>query len=220
VALKSRTIPAHDAVDQSLSALAYLREAGAKQIVFKYCSTFDSTPEGNIGPVADALLAALETDFAVVCPAFPENGRTIYKGTLFVGDVPLAESSMRDHPLTPMHDSNLLRLIEVQSQYSAGLIPLQTVQAGPAAIRARIEELRRSGIKYGIVDAITDDDLRVAGAALSDQVLVTGGSGIAIGLPENHRKAGWLKTGTLPALLDVPGRDLVLAGSCSTATRA
>ena len=138
VALKSRTIPSEDAVTQSLASLAWLQELGAKQIVFKYCSTFDSTADGNIGPVADALSAALGAEISVICPAFPANGRTIYKGNLFVHDVPLGESPMRDHPLTPMRDASLIRLMDAQSAHTTGLVDWQTVRAGREAIRTRL----------------------------------------------------------------------------------
>ncbi len=220
VALKSRTAPVEDAVGQSLAALRWLREAGAKQVVFKYCSTFDSTARGNIGPVADALLEGLGADFALVCPAFPENGRTIYKGHLFVGDVLLSESSMRDHPLTPMHDANLMRLMEAQSRHQAGLIPLQAVHAGAAEIRSRIADLSAEGKRYGIVDALTDADLRLIGQAAFDHALVTGGSGVGMGLPENFRKDGTLSAAKAQSVGAPAGRKLVLAGSCSAATRA
>ena len=220
VALKSRTSPAEEAVAQSLDAVRWLRDRGAGQIVFKYCSTFDSTAHGNIGPVADALLHALASDFALVCPAFPANGRTVYMGTLFVGEVPLAESSMRDHPLTPMRDSSLIRLMEAQSRHRAGLIPLAAVRAGPAAIRSRIQALKEQGVRYGVVDALTEEDLRAIGAACPAHVLVTGGSGVALGLPANFHPPGRALRNPAPAAPEVSGRGLVIAGSCSAATRA
>ncbi len=220
IALKSRTAPAPEAVEASLRALSWLRARGARQIVFKYCSTFDSTPRGNIGPVADALLDGLGADFAFVCPAFPENGRTIYMGHLFVGDRLLSESSMKDHPLTPMRESDLVRLMAAQSLRPVGLVPLQTVRTGPEAIRARIAELRAAGVAYGVADALTDDDLRRIGQAARDHALVTGGSGVAMGLPANLRAAGLLQAARPPAYPRASGRELVLSGSCSTATRA
>ena len=220
VALKSRTAPVDAAISQSLAALDWLRAAGAQQIVFKYCSTFDSTPHGNIGPVADALLEALGTDFALLCPAFPENGRTIYRGHLFVGDLLLSDSSMKDHPLTPMRDASLIRLMDAQSRHRTGLVALEHVRAGPAAIRARIEALRAEGLRYAAIDALTDADLRSIGAAAFDHPLVTGGSGVAIGLPDNLRRTGALGAASAPLPPAPPGRELVLAGSCSTATRA
>ena len=140
VALKSRSIPAADAVSLSLAALAWLREAGARQYFFKYCSTFDSTDAGNIGPVADALLVALGAPFTIACPAFPTNKRTIYQGYLFVGDRLLSESGMRDHPLNPMTDSSLLRVLQRQSQGTVGLVPFSVVEQGRAAIS---DEMRR-----------------------------------------------------------------------------
>ena len=219
VALKSRTSPVAEAVGQSMSALRWLHRAGARQIVFKYCSTFDSTSSGNIGPVADALMAEAGAEFALICPAFPENGRTIYQGLLFVGDLPLSESSMKDHPLTPMRDANLMRLMAAQSEHHVGLIPLQIVRAGADAIRARITQLKAEGIRYGVVDAIADDDLRAIGRAASGHALVTGGSGVGMGLPDNFRKSGVLSAGLSPVAPAIAGRELVLAGSCSAATR-
>jgi len=225
VALKSRTIPAADAVKQSLAALAWLRRAGARQILFKYCSTFDSTDAGNIGPVADALLDALAGapggDLTVFCPAFPENGRTIYKGYLFVGDVLLSESGMRDHPLTPMRDPSLVRVLQRQTTHKVGLVPYATVAKGADAIRAAFAALRRDGFRHAVIDAVGDGDLLALGAAIADLALITGGSGIALGLPENFRRAGLLApsdaAGTLPV---VHGPEAVIAGSCSTATLA
>lgn len=221
VALKSRTVAATEAVAQSLAALRWLRAAGARQILFKYCSTFDSTDQGNIGPVADALLDELAADFTVFCPAFPENGRTIYRGYLFVGDVLLSESSMRDHPLTPMRDANLCRVLARQTPHKVGHVPLAVVSGGVEAVRAHIARLRTEGYRHAILDAVNDKDLMVLGRALADLALVTGGSGIALGLPDNFRRAGML----LPAqpadrLASVLGRAAVISGSCSVATLA
>ena len=217
VALKSRTIPADEAVAQSLAALAWLREAGAQQAYFKYCSTFDSTPRGNIGPVAEALMAALGTDFTIACPAFPENGRTVYKGYLFAGDVPLDESGMKDHPLTPMNDANLVRVMQAQSKGRVGLVDYRTVAAGPEAIRARFDVLRREGVSIAIVDAISDADLHRLGTALAGMPLVTAGSGVAIGLAANWGIAPAAQAATLPA---PTGFRAIVSGSCSVATRA
>ena len=220
VALKSRTIPAAEAVSQSLAALAWLRSAGARQIYFKYCSTFDSTPAGNIGPVGDALLDALGADFTIACPAFPENGRTIYKGYLFVGDLLLADSPMKDHPLTPMRDASLVRVLAEQTKRAVGLVEHKTVRRGTGAIRARFDELRTNGTAYAIVDALADEDLMAIGAACADLALVTAGSGIALGLPQNFFAAGLMQPRTDAAQLpDAGGKPAVLAGSCSAATR-
>lgn len=220
VALKTRSIAPADAMAQSLAALQWLQAQGARQILFKYCSTFDSTAKGNIGPVADALMDALETDFALVCPAFPENGRTIYKGNLFVGDLPLAESSMKDHPLTPMRDSSLVRLMDAQSLRAAGVIPYEAVEAGVEAVRTRIEELKAKGISYGVADAISDRHLRTLGEAVKHHRLITGGSGIAVGLPANFILPSEEKGEATNAMPKIAGRSLVLAGSCSAATRS
>jgi uncharacterized protein YgbK (DUF1537 family) len=187
VALKSRTIPAHDAVRQSLDALRWLRQHGAKQIYFKYCSTFDSTAQGNIGPVTEALLDALDTRFTIATPAFPDNGRTVFRGHLFVGDVLLSESGMQHHPLTPMTDANLVRVLQSQCTRKIGLVDYRIVAHGPDAIRARFDELQRDGVSIAIVDAVSNDDLMRLGPALEDMPLVTAGSGVAIGLPGQFR---------------------------------
>jgi uncharacterized protein YgbK (DUF1537 family) len=221
IALKSRTIPAAEAIEKSLAALAWLQKAGAHQILFKYCSTFDSTDAGNIGPVAEALMDALGTDFTLFCPAFPETGRTIYRGYLFVGDMLLSESGMRDHPLTPMRDPSLVRVLQRQAQGRVGLVPIATVSRGGAAIRAAFAELRWQGFRHTIVDAIEDRHLEAIGAAAANFKLITGGSGIALGLPENFRRQGLLGDSRgADALPAIPGAAVVLSGSCSPATIA
>jgi len=219
VALKSRTIPPDEAVAQSLAALEWLRANGARQIFFKYCSTFDSTDRGNIGPVSEALLDALGGDLTIACPAFPANGRTLYKGYLFVGDALLSESGMRDHPLTPMTDANLVRVLGRQSRGAVGLVEHADVVQGAAAIQARFDALRRAGARLAVVDAIEDADLRRIGEACDGLDLVTGGSGVAMGLPENFRRAGLLEHSVdAAALPSASGAAAILAGSCSTAT--
>lgn len=221
IALKSRTVHVTQAVDASLSALRWLREAGCRQIYLKYCSTFDSTPQGNIGPVAEALMAALGTDFTIACPAFPANGRTIYKGHLFVGDLLLSDSGMRHHPLTPMTDANLVRVLQQQVKGKVGLVEAASVLKGEAAIRARFAELRRHGCSFAVVDAISDADLREIGAACADLPLLTAGSGVALGLPQNFRRAGLLTdTAAADALPATGGLRAVVAGSCSLTTQA
>ena len=219
VALKSRTIPAAEAIEQSLAALAWLRPAGARQYFFKYCSTFDSTDQGNIGPVADALLAALDAGFTIACPAFPENGRTIFQGHLFVGRQLLSESGMRHHPLTPMTDSDLVRVLGRQTKAKVDLVPYATVRQGPAAIDAAFAALSAAGARHAIVDAVEDQQLRDIGTAAANLALVTGGSGIAIGLPENFRRKGLLGPAAgADALPAIRGTAAVLSGSASTAT--
>ncbi len=219
VALKSRTIPAAEAVAQSLAALDWLRGAGARQFFFKYCSTFDSTPAGNIGPVADAMAEALGAGFTIACPAFPETGRTICHGYLFVGEVLLSESGMKDHPLTPMRDANLVRVLGAQTPHPVGLISYPEVAAGAEAIQAAYARLRSAGIRHAVVDALSDGDLLAIGAASADLALVTGGSGVALGLPENFRRQGLLgPTEAADALPQIAGLEAVLAGSCSQAT--
>ncbi|MFM0321884.1 3-oxo-tetronate kinase [Caballeronia glebae] len=225
VALKSRTIAADDAVRQSLDALEWLRAQGCRQFFFKYCSTFDSTDQGNIGPVADALLDALsdkpDDDFTIACPAFPENGRTIFRGNLFVGDALLNESGMENHPLTPMTDPNLVRVLQRQTKSKVGLIRYDTIAKGADAIRARIAELRKDGVRLAIADAVSDADLYVLGDACRDLKLITGGSGIALGLPQNLRAANLLAHAEHAAdLPKIAGKSVVLAGSASKATNA
>jgi 3-dehydrotetronate 4-kinase len=217
VALKSRTIPASEAVAQSLHALEYLRANGARQIYFKYCSTFDSTPAGNIGPVTDALMEALGCDFTIACPAFPENGRAVFKGHLFVGDTLLSESGMRDHPLTPMRDSNLVRVLQGQTKSKVGHLSYDVVARGEEAIRRRIAALQAEGIRIAIVDAIGDGDLRELGPALRDMSLVTAGSGVAIGLPPNFDLKHAAEATALPHRA---GHRAIVSGSCSIATNA
>jgi len=220
VALKSRTIAAADAVSQSLAALEWLRAGGARQIYFKYCSTFDSTDRGNIGPVADALMQALGTDFTIVCPAFPANGRTIYRGHLFVGDALLSDSPMRQHPLTPMTDANLVRVLQRQTARKVGLVTYADVVGGAEQIRSAYRTLRAAGVSYAVTDALRDDDLMAIGAACAGMALVTAGSGVGLALAQNFIRDGLLErradAARLPA---IGGKSAVLAGSCSEATR-
>ena len=225
VALKSRTIAPGQAVHQSLAALQWLRAAGARQHYFKYCSTFDSTPQGNIGPVTEALLAALDANFTIACPAFPENGRTIFRGHLFVGDQLLSDSGMRDHPLTPMRDANLVCVLQAQMSGRVGLIRQDVVVRGEAAVRERMAALRAEGVRAAVADAITNEDLRVLARACAELPLLTAGSGLALGLPDVYREHGWLAannaTGGDASQLDrMTGNAVVLSGSCSSATNA
>lgn len=219
VALKSRTIPVEQAVAQSLAALDWLRHAGGQQIFFKYCSTFDSTDAGNIGPVADALLQALGAPLTIACPAFPENGRSVYQGHLFVGRQLLSDSGMRHHPLTPMTDPDLVRVLGRQTKAKVGLVPYAVVRQGPEAIHQELAALQRDGFAYAVVDAVENRHLYDIGAACADLALVTGGSGVAIGLPENFRKKRLLQAAQAPdALGHVAGFAACVSGSCSQAT--
>ena len=221
VALKSRTIAPQDAVAQSLAALKWLQANGAQQIYFKYCSTFDSTPTGNIGPVTDALMDAMKTNFTIACPAFPENGRTIFRGYLYVGDVLLSESGMKDHPLTPMTDANLVRVLQAQTQRKVGLVKFDAVAQGAAAIRARFDVLKSEGVSMAVVDAVSDADLTAIGAACEDMPLVTAGSGVGLGLALNARAKGRLQhAAAASALPHVEGLSAAVSGSCSLATNA
>jgi len=215
IALKSRTVPPSEAIAQSLAAWRWLSAQGAGQIYFKYCSTFDSTPEGNIGPVTEALMDAMGCDFTIATPAFPDNGRTVFKGHLFVGDVLLSDSGMKDHPLTPMNDANLVRVLQAQCRRRVGLIDYRAVSAGAEAVRARIETLRNEGVGIAVVDALSNDDLLRLGPALADMSLVTAGSGVAIGLPPNHGLAPSAQASALPA---AEGLRAIVSGSCSQAT--
>ena len=216
VALKSRTAPVAEAVAQSLAALEWLRRQGARQILFKYCSTFDSTDAGNIGPVADALLDALGDSFTVACPAFPTNKRTVYLGHLFVGEQLLSDSPMKDHPLTPMRDANLARVLGRQTKRKVGLVALSTVRQGAVAMQEAFDKLKVSGHGYAIVDAVADEDLLALGAACAKLPLLTGGSGIAMGLPANFG----IRKGGETTLSAVGGHAAVLSGSCSAQSNA
>ncbi|MFM7968171.1 3-oxo-tetronate kinase [Aeromonas sp. A-5] len=216
ISLKSRSCPAGEAVRDSLAALAWFQARGCPRIYQKYCSTFDSTAAGNIGPVTDALLAALGQDFTLICPALPVNGRTVYQGNLFVGALPLAESGMRHHPITPMQDSNLLRLMEGQGSGRAGLVPFATIDKGAATIAGAFEQLAEDGVRYAVVDTLTEQHLLDIATAALHLPLVTGGSGLAIGLArqlgsgdlQGAREAGWPRG----------SRAVVLSGSCSEMT--
>ena len=218
VALKNRTCPAAQAIKESLNSAKWLKANGAEQLFFKYFSTFDSTDEGNIGPVADALMDFTGADIAIACPAFPTNGRTIKNGDLYVGDVLLSDSDMRNHPLTPMTDSNLVRILGRQITHGVGLVDWETVRKGPKNISQALAELFATDHRYAIVDAINDHDLEHIGTACADHPLITGGSGVALGLPENFRHKGSLKSVATPKPPAVAGRSAVLAGSCSEMT--
>ncbi|MBV9655824.1 MAG: four-carbon acid sugar kinase family protein [Acetobacteraceae bacterium] len=219
VALKSRTAPVAVAVADSLLALDALAASGCRQFFQKYCSTFDSTDEGNIGPVADALLERLGAGLAFACPAFPANARSVYQGHLFVGSALLNESGMENHPLTPMRDPDLVRVLGRQTSGKVGLIPFPAVEGGADAVRQEATRLEQAGYRYAIVDAVTERHLLAIGEAAASHLLITGGSGVAMGLPGNFRGAGQLAAGTDAASLPKSrGAALVLAGSCSRAT--
>ncbi len=218
VALKSRTNPAAEAVAMSLDAARWLRAQGAAQLYFKVCSTFDSTAAGNIGPVAEALLAETGGGFAIVTPAFPENGRTVFKGHLFVGDLLLSDSPMRQHPLTPMRDANLVRVLQAQVRHArVGLVDHRALALGEAGLRERFAALQAEGVSLAIADAVTDADLRLLAAAARGLPLLVAGSGLAIGIPALHG----LQPSAAAAQLPPPrGSCAVVSGSCSAATNA
>jgi uncharacterized protein YgbK (DUF1537 family) len=229
VALKSRTIDPLQAQAMSLRAWQWLQAQGAERCYFKVCSTFDSTDKGNIGPVADALMEALKADFAMVCPAFPAGGRTVFRGHLFVGDQLLSDSGMKDHPLTPMTDSNLVRVLQRQSRHRIGLIDYQTIAQGPNAIAERIEQLKAEGVRMAIADATSDQDLHVLGKLVMEQRLVVAGSGMAIGFeapstmgqsPNRVSKNGQSPSESVAFLPQQGGPGLILSGSCSLASQA
>lgn len=215
IALKSRTIAPGEAVEQSLQACRWLRAQGARQIYFKVCSTFDSTDQGNIGPVTEALMDELGAGFVPVCPAFPENQRTLFNGHLFVGQGLLSESSMRNHPLTPMHDPNLVRVMQRQCKRTVGLIDHRTVHAGSGAVKERIDLLTQSGTQIAIVDATSDEDLLTMGRAFAGVQLLVAGSGVALGLPQNFGIAPSQQSSQLPA---THGYRAIVSGSCSVAS--
>jgi len=221
ISLKSRSCPAEQATRDSLAALAWLKAQGCEQVYFKYCSTFDSTPKGNIGPVTDALLDALGSKMTVVVPALPVNGRTVYKGYLFVGDAPLNESGMRHHPVTPMLDANLMRLMQAQSTGKAANMPHNLVDMGPQAIREVFREMSDAGVRYVVPDALHEEHLLSLGEAVSDMPLVTGGSGLAIGVARRIRRRLGAGSGKGTEAGAPPGgRCVILAGSASVMTNA
>ena len=219
IALKIRTIAADDAVREALAALKWLQEAGAEHVVWKYCSTFDSTATGNIGPVAEALMNALDTRQTIYCPAFPENGRTVYQGNLFVAGQPLSESPMRDHPLTPMGDSNLVRSLEPQVKLPVGLLPHEDVKGGVERIRHRLETLLEQRVAHVVVDAIDDDDLMTISEACRDFPLITGGSAIALpACKEWTQDRERLSSTNVRPPFSIKNEAIILSGSCSIRT--
>jgi uncharacterized protein YgbK (DUF1537 family) len=220
VSLKSRSIESGMAVSRSRAAEKWLRSRGAAHVLFKICSTFDSTDRGNIGPVMDALRADAGDAIVLVTPAFPETGRTVYQGNLFVGSVPLNESPLRDHPLNPMHDSNLVRVLARQSKTSIGLVALADIARGPDAVRARLADLAKKGFGAAIADAVFDGDLETIGAVTLDHRLSVGASGVGLGLARALVASGRVKANASDAISEAPvgGPAACLAGSCSQAT--
>ena len=215
VALKSRTIAPAAAVAQSLEALDWLRALGARQIYFKYCSTFDSTAQGNIGPVTEALMDALGADFSITTPAFPDNQRSVYQGHLFVGDALLNESGMQNHPLTPMADANLVRVMQAQCRRKVGLLLHAVVAGGPDAIRAEVGRLKAAGVAIAVADAISNQDLMSLAQVLDGMPMLGAGSGLALGLPRNFSLRHTASASGLPR---ARGKRAIVSGSCSVAT--
>ncbi|MBY6094783.1 3-oxo-tetronate kinase [Ferrimonas balearica] len=220
ISLKSRSCPVDQAVADSLAALAWLKQHGAEQIYFKYCSTFDSTAEGNIGPVTDALMDALDTPLTILCPSLPVNGRSVYMGHLFVGEQLLSDSGMKDHPVTPMTDSSLIRLMNAQASGTTGLVNASVIDAGVEAVQARYAELRAQGHRYAVVDTLNERHLETLGQSVQGMALVTGGSGLALGIARNLAPAGANASDTQAAGQPQAGRTVVLSGSCSVMTNA
>jgi len=220
VSLKSRSIEADLAVTRSRSAEKWLRERGARHVLFKICSTFDSTDAGNIGPVMDALRADSGDAIVLVTPAFPETGRTVYQGNLFVGAVPLNESPLKDHPLNPMHDSNLVRVLARQSRTRIGLVDLADIARGAEAVRARLAQLSGQGFGAVIADAVFERDLETIGQVALDHRVSVGASGLGLGLARALVAAGNVKSLAADPISNAPvgGPAACLAGSCSQAT--
>lgn len=219
IALKSRTLPSDVAVAQSLEALEWLKKQHCEQYYFKYCSTFDSTESGNIGPVTDALLDNLNEEFTIICPSLPVNGRTVYKGHLFVNDSLLNESGMQNHPLTPMTDANLLRVMSSQATGKTGLVPFEIVSQGAESIKTAFHDLSKEH-RYAVVDTVSNDDLYTIGKASAHLKLLTGGSGLSVGLAKNFEDKGLFKIRSNSAELSkIEGDAVVLSGSCSVMTQ-
>ncbi|GAA3883778.1 four-carbon acid sugar kinase family protein [Gibbsiella dentisursi] len=218
ISLKTRSCPAPQAVEQSLQALAWLQRQGCRQFYFKYCSTFDSTAQGNIGPVTDALLEALGENLTVISPALPVNGRTVYQGYLFVMEQLLSESGMRHHPVTPMTNSNLLQLMEAQASGRCGLVNAAVMDRGAAAVQEKLQLLAGEGVRYAVLDTLNEQHLLTQGEALKGMKLVTGGSGLAIGLARQWADAGQDQRQAQAAGAPQGKKAVVLSGSCSTMT--
>ena len=217
IALKTRTVPIEEAIKESLKALNWLKESGCKQFIFKYCSTFDSTKDGNIGPVTDAIMEELGADFTIACPSFPDAGRTVYYGHMFVNGKPLNESGMEDHPLTPMTDHNLVRWLNYQTKKEVGLIDFETISQGSDKIKQKIISLKKDDIKYAIVDTTNNKEFDAICEGIKDLPFLTGGSGIALGLPKIYKNKGLLSENNF----DLPqnnSNSVILSGSCSRAT--
>lgn len=220
ISLKTRSCPVDEAIEQSLAALKWLEANDCKQYFFKYCSTFDSTLQGNIGPVTDALLAALGESMTIICPALPVNGRTIYNGYLFVNSVLLSESGMRHHPVTPMTDSNLMRVMQAQSKGKAGNISYDTIEKGIDAVKVALEVNKSNNINYVVLDALNNNHLSIIGQAISSMKLLTGGSGLADGLA---RAYGFDRNNIYEveaAGAPQSGKTIILSGSCSQMTNS
>ncbi|HAU8293447.1 TPA: hypothetical protein I7152_11160 [Vibrio vulnificus] len=218
ISLKSRSCPVDEAINDSVAALKWLQANGCQQFYFKYCSTFDSTAEGNIGPVTDALLAELNEDFTIVCPALPVNGRTVYNGHLFVFQDLLSDSGMRNHPVTPMTDSSLIRMMDAQSQGSSGLVNFQVIEQGSQAVSERFETLKQQGVRYAVVDAFNADHLVTLGQAAKSLKLVTGGSGLAAGIAKNWAEHLADQSDAKKAGNPTKALTVVFSGSCSVMT--
>ena len=219
IALKTRSISASKAIEESLSALKWLNEAGAKKYFFKYCSTFDSTAEGNIGPVSEALMNELKVDQTIYCPAFPENGRSIYMGNLFVGQKLLSESSMKDHPLTPMNDSNLMRLLSAQVSRRVGLADRIVVNSGVNSLKEKLISLKENDVPHVIVDAVADTDLDTIASACQDMDFITGGSALAMPLAEFYKASGKISANDNSFMnKKLNTGSIILSGSCSEMT--
>jgi 3-dehydrotetronate 4-kinase len=220
VSLKSRSIEAGQAVSRSRAAEQWMRQRGARHVLFKICSTFDSTDAGNIGPVMDALRADSGDLIVLVTPAFPETGRTVYQGNLFVGSVPLNESPLKDHPLNPMHDSNLVRVLARQSRTQVGLVGLADIARGPDAVRSRLADLAGKGIGAAIADAVFERDLETIGEVAIGHRVSVGASGLGLGLARALVALGEVRSQAASAASDaaVRGPAACLAGSCSQAT--
>ena len=220
VSLKIRSVAAEEAVAAALAAESWLRGRGAAHVLYKICSTFDSTDLGNIGPVTEALLSVSGGDIALVTPAFPETGRTVYLGHLFVNGQPLDESPLKDHPLNPMRDANLARVLTRQSRGKAGLIDLPTVTRGADAVKARLDRLRAEGAAAAIADAVFERDLETLGEAALEMPVSTGASGLGLGLARALLRSGRASAsdGESDAIRPVGGLAAVVAGSCSAAT--
>lgn len=217
IALKSRTQETSAAVSDSLAAVRWLQEHGAKHFYVKYCSTFDSAPKGNVGPIMDAVLEYLDVPCTILCPALPANGRTVKDGILYVNGVPLSQSPMKDHPLTPMWESRIAHLMEPQSRYASLELPSDLLRGRTRELMDAISSFAEGKTHYYLIpDYVDDNDAILLADLFGGYKVLSGGSGILTAVAQSLKTNNAAK----PASLEPNGPAIIFAGSCSVATNA